>query len=185
MLLSEAQSNVETLIENTNSGKNLFIEGVFMQSEAKNRNGRIYPKSVLEKAVDKYINEFVSQKKAIGELNHPNRVEVDLEHAAILIESLTWQGNDVIGKARVLDTPKGKIIKGLLEGGYRAGVSSRGTGSVVNEKGINFVQNDFSLSAIDFVDKPSAWDANPNTILESEIAKSKALMELLEMIKAK
>jgi hypothetical protein len=184
MLLSESISNIEVLSENTESGKTLYLEGIMMQSEKKNKNGRIYPKSVMEQAVDKYVRDFVSTKRALGEINHPDRVDVKLEEAAILIESLHWQGNDVVGKAKVLNTPKGNILRGLLEGGYRAGVSSRGTGSVVNESGTLIVQKDFTLSAIDFVDNPSAHDALPNAIFESEKARTKYLNELLELIRS-
>ena len=184
MLLSESSEQLELLTENNDKGKHLYLEGVFMESERKNRNGRVYPKKVMEKAVDKYIKEYVSAGKALGELEHPNRKEVDLTEAALIIESLYWQGNSVVGKAKVLNTPKGNILRGLLEGGYKAGVSTRGTGSVVNESGTLIVQPDFELSAVDFVSNPSAYGATPNAIMEAEQRAKLALEELLSIIKA-
>lgn len=184
MLLTEKELLVETRIDNTERGREVFLEGVFLQSEKKNRNNRIYPKTVLERAVDQYIQEYVKPRKAIGELNHPDYEEPKLEEAAILIESLEWQGNDVIGKAKVLNTPKGNILRGLLEGGYQAGVSSRGTGSVVMREGVHYVQNDLRFTAIDFVDKPSAFGANPSTLIEAELKRQELLNEFLNMIKS-
>lgn len=182
MLLREALVNVETLVENTVQGKKMYLEGVFMSANKKNKNGRLYPKPVLEKAVDEYIRDYVSQGKALGECGHPDRINVVLEEAAILIEKLYFEGDNVIGKAVVLDTPKGKIIQALLDGGYKAGVSSRGTGSLVKENDVNIVQDDFKLYAIDFVDNPSAYNATPSVIKEAE-ERSKAFAEFLNYIK--
>lgn len=147
-------------------GKNHFIEGVFMQSEAKNRNGRVYPKPIMEKAVDKYVREQVKTKRAVGELNHPDGPTVNLDKVSHLIESLDWKGNDVVGKARILDTPNGQIVKGLLDGGVRLGVSTRGMGSLENRNGTMYVKEDFILSTVDIVQDPSAPTAFVNGIME-------------------
>lgn len=166
-LLKEQTSQIEVLNEASMQGeKKVYLHGIFLQSEVKNRNGRVYPKSVMEAAVDKYINEYVSQRMAIGELSHPEYPMPKPEEAAILIESLEWQGDNVIGKALVLNTPKGQIVKGLLEGGYRMGVSSRGLGNLVEKRGVPTV-TDFLLNAIDAVHGPSAPDAYVNAINES------------------
>jgi hypothetical protein len=184
MILIETVNNTELLVENTAEGKQLYIEGCFMQSEVKNRNGRIYPKAVLEQAVDSYINNFVKERRAIGELNHPaDRAQADPAEAAILIESLYWNGNDVIGKAKVLSTPKGQIVKGLLEGGWKAGVSSRATGSVKTISGTPIVQPDLKLWAVDVVDGPSAPDAFVKQLYEQQEHFSKHLLEFIKTIK--
>ena len=126
-----------------NGEKNYFIEGVFMQSNQKNRNGRIYEKSVMEKAVKKYVDEQVKQGRAVGELNHPEGPTVNLDKVSHKITDLHWQGNDVVGKASILKTPLGQIVEGLLEGGVKLGVSSRGMGSLVQKNGAQYVGNDF------------------------------------------
>jgi len=180
MLLIERSSNIETLVENTTEGKQMFIEGCFMQADVKNRNGRIYPKSVMEKALDDYVRDYVNERRAIGELNHPeDRAQADPKHAAILIESLSWNGNDIIGKARVLNTPNGQIVKGLLEGGWKAGVSSRATGSVTKKENANIVGSDLKLYAVDVVDGPSAPDAFVKTLYESHQNFNKYLVEYI------
>ena len=161
--------STEILTEATNDGKkNLYIHGIFMQANKKNRNGRVYPKGILEEAVNVYNNDFVSKKRAIGELNHPTRLNVDPAEASHLITELTWDGSDVIGKARILEgTPKGAILKGLVEGGVCMGVSSRAAGSVKkNKQGINEVQNDLRLSTVDAVSDPSAPDAFVQGLME-------------------
>jgi len=125
------EQNIECIVEAKEDGtKNHFIEGVFMQSESKNRNGRIYPKPIMEKAVDTYVTEQVSKNRAVGELNHPEGPTVNLDKVSHKITELSWKGNDVVGKAQVLDTPMGNIVKGLLEGGVQLGVSTRGMGSL-------------------------------------------------------
>ena len=140
-----------------------FISGVFMQAEKVNGNGRIYPKAVLEHAVNEYINTQVNKKQALGELNHPSRSAPDPREAAIIIEELWFEGNDVMGRARVLDTPNGKIVKSLIAGGWVPGVSSRGLGRVKNVNGINEVQEGFKLTVgVDVVHQPSAPDAYVN-----------------------
>jgi hypothetical protein len=139
---------------------------VFMQSEAKNRNGRIYPKAIMEGAVDKYVTEQVSQNRAVGELNHPEGPTVNLDKVSHKITELSWKGNDVVGKAQVLDTPMGNIVKGLLEGGVQLGVSTRGMGSLEEKSGIMYVKDDFVLNTVDIVQDPSAPTAFVNGIME-------------------
>ena len=159
--------NIEFLTEKSENGsKRHFIEGVFMQSESKNRNGRIYPKAILEKAVDRYVIEQVKTGRAVGELNHPEGPTINLDKVSHIIEKLDWSGNDVVGKARILETPMGNIVKGLLEGGVRLGVSTRGMGSLEERNGVMFVKDDFHLSTVDIVQDPSAPTAFVNGIME-------------------
>lgn len=165
-LIIENSPIVETVVEQTESGKQLYIEGVFAQAEVANGNKRFYPRAVLEKAVEKYQRDFIDRRVALGELNHPTRPDVDPAEGAILIESLTWQGNNVVGRAKVLNTPKGQIIRGLLEGGYNMGVSTRGLGDVSEKNGLSEVTA-FQLTAIDAVSNPSGPDCYVNPIMES------------------
>jgi hypothetical protein len=167
-LISEYNNqHVECIVEaNEDGSKNHFIEGIFMQSETKNRNGRIYTKPIMEKAVDKYVTEQVKTKRAVGELNHPDGPTVNLDKVSHLITDLNWNGNDVVGKAQVLNTPMGNIVKGLLEGGVQLGVSTRGMGSLVNKNGTMFVADDFILNTVDIVQDPSAPTAFVNGIME-------------------
>ena len=158
---------LEVLTEKTQSGgKRHFIEGVFMQSEAKNRNGRVYPKAIMEKAVDRYVTEQVKTGRAVGELNHPEGPTINLDKVSHIIEGLDWKDNDVVGKARILETPMGNIVKGLLEGGVRLGVSTRGMGSLEEKNGVMYVKDDFYLSTVDIVQDPSAPTAFVNGIME-------------------
>ena len=167
-LISEYNNqHVECIVEaNEDGSKNHFIEGIFMQSETKNRNGRVYTKPIMEKAVDKYVTEQVKTKRAVGELNHPDGPTVNLDKVSHLITDLNWNGNDVVGKAQVLNTPMGKIVKGLLEGSVQLGVSTRGMGSLVNKNGTMFVADDFILNTVDIVQDPSAPTAFVNGIME-------------------
>jgi hypothetical protein len=146
--------------------RNTFIEGIFMQTEAKNRNGRMYPKKIMESAVHKYVEEQVSKGRAVGELNHPDSPSINLDKVSHRITSLKFEGNDVIGRALVLNTPMGKIVKGLIEGGVKLGVSSRGMGSIENKNSMNVVKDDFHLATIDIVQDPSAHNAFVNGIME-------------------
>ena len=146
--------------------KKLIIEGIFMQADQKNRNGRIYTKEVLEKALDKYKNEQVSKGRAVGELNHPGGPTINLDKVSHKITELNFEGKNVIGKATVLNTPMGQIAQGLIEGGVLLGVSSRGMGSLETRNGINYVKPDFMLNAVDIVQDPSAPDAYVNGIME-------------------
>ena len=155
--------------EDTKTGKkSTFLEGVFMQAEKKNRNGRIYEKKILEKAVSKYVKEQVSQGRAVGELNHPEGPTVNLDKVSHKITNLEFQGNDVIGKASILKTPMGQIVEGLLEGGVKLGVSSRGMGSLVQKQGTSYVGSDFMLATVDIVQDPSAPEAFVNGIMEGK-----------------
>jgi hypothetical protein len=161
------EQNLECIVEKKEDGtKKYAIEGVFMQSESKNRNGRIYPKKIMENAVSKYVDEQVSQNRAVGELNHPEGPTVNLDKVSHLITDLRWEGNDVVGKASILDTPMGQIVKGLLEGGVNLGVSTRGMGSLESRGGAMYVKEDFTLSTVDIVQDPSAPNAFVNGIME-------------------
>src|SRR6056300_1431156 len=136
--------NLEVLTEaKEGGGKKYSIEGIFAQSEAQNRNGRVYPRGIMESAVNKSVTEQVAKGRAVGELNHPEGPTVNLDKVSHKIESLQWKGNDVVGKASILKTPMGKIVEGLLEGGVKLGVSSRGMGSLVQKNGVSYVGNDF------------------------------------------
>lgn len=146
--------------------KKTFLEGVFMQAENKNKNGRIYTREVLTKAVDKFVNEQVITGRAVGELNHPDGPSINLDKVSHRITELKWDGNNVMGKALILDTPMGKIVKGLVEGGVQLGVSSRGMGSLEVRNGTNYVSGDFLLNTVDIVQDPSAPNAYVNGIME-------------------
>lgn len=171
-LLTELYETVDTITEASDGGsaKKYSISGVFMQSDIGNRNGRIYPKSVMEREVDKYTKEYINENRALGELNHPlNRVSVDPREASHLITELHMDGSDVHGKAKVLDTPCGKIVKALMDEGVKFGVSSRALGSLKKrEDGLNEVQNDFSLRTIDIVSDPSAPAAFVSSVFENK-----------------
>lgn len=160
--------NLEFLTEkDEKSGKSKHvIEGIFAQAESKNRNGRIYPMDVMEGAVGKYTKEQVSKGRAVGELNHPEGPTVNLDKVSHKIDSLCFEGNDVVGRATVLDTPMGNIVKGLLEGGVKLGVSTRGMGSLAQNNGSMIVGKDFLLNAIDIVQDPSAPGAFVNGVME-------------------
>lgn len=160
------QEDLSYITEGTGKAKNTFIEGVFMQSESKNRNGRMYPKTVMESAVKKYIKEQVSKGRAVGELNHPDGPTINLDKVSHRITSLKFEGNNVVGKALVLNTPMGKVVKGLIEGGVQLGVSSRGMGSLETKKDMSVVKDDYHLATIDIVQDPSAPEAFVNGIME-------------------
>tara|TARA_E500000178_G_C16822434_1_gene662161 strand:+ start:197 stop:856 length:660 start_codon:yes stop_codon:yes gene_type:complete len=159
--------NIEVITEaRKDGGTNHFIEGIFMQSESKNKNGRIYPRPIMEKAVDKYVTEQVSKNRAVGELNHPEGPTVNLDKVSHKITELNWKGNDVVGKAQILDTPMGNIVKGLLNGGVQLGVSTRGMGSLEQKNNAMYVKDDFVLNTVDIVQDPSAPTAFVNGIME-------------------
>jgi hypothetical protein len=157
---------LEVVTEATEKGKKYAIEGVFAQADQKNRNGRIYPKAVMESAIDRYDTEQVKTGRAVGELNHPDGPTINLDKVSHRITALEWKGNDVVGKAQILDTPMGQIVKGLLEGGVKLGVSTRGMGNLVEKNGIKYVDRDFMLSTVDIVQDPSAPSAFVNGIME-------------------
>ena len=167
-LISEYHdSNLQVITEKTEKGGSTYvIEGVFMQADKKNRNGRIYDKSILEGAVNKYVTEQVKTGRAVGELNHPEGPTINLDKVSHKITELRFEGSDVIGKASILNTPMGKIVEGLLEGGVKLGVSSRGMGTLVNKQGVSHVGKDFMLSTVDIVQDPSAPEAFVNGIME-------------------
>ena len=167
LITEYVEQNIETICEQKKDGsKDYFIEGVFMQSNKKNRNGRIYEKASLEKAVEKYVVEQVKQGRAVGELNHPEGPTVNLDKVSHKITNLEFQGNDVIGKASILKTPMGQIVEGLLEGGVKLGVSSRGMGTLENRRDGAYVRDDFMLASVDIVQDPSAPSAFVNGIME-------------------
>jgi len=159
----------ETLDEATGK-KGLFIEGVFMQGDIKNRNGRVYPAQVLAKEVARYTKEYVDKKRAYGELGHPQGPTINLERVSHMITSLKQDGSNFIGKAKIMtETPYGAIVKSLMDEGAQLGVSSRGMGSIRQKSGVAEVQNDFYLAtAADIVADPSAPDAFVNGIMESK-----------------
>jgi len=152
--------------EKKDGGKKYVIEGVFAQADQKNRNGRIYPMPVMEKAVGKYNTDQVSKGRAVGELNHPEGPTVNLDKVSHKIEKLEFKGNDVMGKATILETPMGMIVQGLLDGGVGLGVSTRGMGSLQQRNGAMVVGEDFLLNAIDIVQDPSAPNAFVNGVME-------------------
>ena len=166
-LISEfTDQDISFVTENADGQRKYVIEGIFAQAEAKNRNGRIYPKAIMEKALGKYNEDQISKGRAVGELNHPSGPTVNLDKVSHKIESLIFEGNDVMGKATILDTPMGNIVKGLLDGGVQLGVSTRGMGSLAQRGGVNYVKEDFLLNAIDIVQDPSAPSAFVNGIME-------------------
>ena len=168
-LITEQIENVEVVTEGKGDDKKLYIEGVFLQSELKNRNGRMYPFSVLEKEVNRYNEEYIKTSRALGELGHPDGPTVNLDRVSHRITSLSAEGNNFIGKAQILDTPMGKIAKSLLEDGVKLGVSSRGMGSIDRREDCNVVMDDFMLAtAADIVADPSAPDAFVNGIMEGK-----------------
>lgn len=167
-LITEVTQEVKYLTEKKeDGGKNVYIEGIFMQAEKPNRNGRIYNKGIMEREVEKYQN-LISEKRSLGELGHPPNPSINLNQVSHLITNLRFEGNDIYGKAKILDTPMGKIAKNFIEEGVRLGVSSRGLGSVkLNKEGVNEVQDDFHLATVDIVADPSAPDAFVQGIMES------------------
>ena len=168
-LITEAIENVEVITEGKGADKKLYIEGVFLQSELKNRNGRMYPFPVLEKEVNRYNEEYVKTKRALGELGHPDGPTVNLDRVSHRITSLTAEGTNFIGRAQILDTPMGKIASSLLGEGVKLGVSSRGMGSIDKREDCNVVMDDFMLAtAADIVADPSAPDAFVNGIMEGK-----------------
>jgi hypothetical protein len=191
-LITEAIDNVEYIKEdNGQGGKNYKIRGVFLQAEIKNRNGRVYPKETLSKEVGRYNREFVEQKRAFGELGHPDGPTVNLERVSHMITKLYPDGNNFIGEAKVMDTPYGKIVKNLIDEGAKLGVSSRGMGSLQRGRnGEAQVGGDFYLAtAADIVADPSAPDAFVEGIMEGKewiwengVIKQKELEEYKEYI---
>jgi len=169
-LITEEIEQVEVIVESRNGKKNLYIEGVFLQSEMKNRNGRMYPKQTLMREVNRYNENFVEKGRALGELGHPDGPTVNLDRVSHKIVSLKESGNNFIGKAKILSTPMGKIASNLLGEGVKLGVSSRGVGSLSKtNEGYSVVGEDFTLAtAADIVADPSAPDAFVDGIMEGK-----------------
>jgi len=169
-LIKEVFESTSLVVEEKlGKGKTYFIEGVFLQSELQNRNGRMYPEKIMDKEVSRYMEQYVKQNRAYGELGHPDSPSINLDRVSHLIVDLRKEGTNYIGKAKILDTPMGKIAQGLLDGGANLGVSSRALGSLqMNKEGVQVVQDDFMLStAADIVADPSAPDAFVRGIMES------------------
>ena len=166
LITEHMDTELNYIVEAKDGRKSVVIEGIFMQAESKNRNGRVYPRVVMESAVNRYVNEQVLRNRAVGELNHPEGPTINLDKVSHRITELKWDGNNVMGKALILDTPMGQIVKGLVEGGVQLGVSSRGMGSLVQKNGASYVTNDFTLATIDIVQDPSAPEAFVNGIME-------------------
>ena len=169
-LISEEATNVEFLTETSKSGgKNYFIEGIFMQANKKNRNGRIYPTEILQKEAKRYTTEFIKKKRAFGELGHPDGPTVNLERVSHMIEELEEVDQNFMGRAKILDTPYGKIVKNLIDEGAKLGVSSRGMGSLEPKRDMQVVKDDFYLAtAADIVADPSAPNAFVEGIMEGK-----------------
>lgn len=167
-LITELNEDVKYFVEEKEGKKHVFIEGIIMQGEIENRNGRMYRIDTLEKEMNRYNEQYVSKNRAYGELGHPAGPTINLERACIMFKKLYREGNNVMGKAKVLDTPMGNIVKGLIGEGASLGISSRGMGSIKeNANGIMEVQNDFHLAtAGDIVADPSAPDAFVRGIME-------------------
>ena len=187
MLLTEQlfDTAVETITEG--SEKNLYVNGIFLQADVPNRNRRIYPSSVMDPAVDKFITEYVNTRRAVGEAEHPASSTIGIDRVSHLITEVTKDGSNYIGKAKILNTPMGNLIRGLLEGGVQMGVSSRGTGATKRRTdGITEVTS-FNLYTVDMVYAPSAPDAFVSTLVESELiekvfANNKFLLEFEEFL---
>ena len=169
-LISEYRDDsVEVITEAKEDGKkNYFIEGIFMQGDIKNRNGRIYPSATLESEMNRYQKDFIDTKRALGELGHPDGPQINGDRVSHLITDMRREGNDFYGKAKILSTPMGEIVKSLLDEGVKIGVSTRGLGSVkAGRDGVMEVQKDFHLSTVDIVTDPSAPNAFVNGIMEN------------------
>ena len=169
-LFSEAVEEVEYICEEKENGKKDYkIKGIFMQADVKNRNGRVYPMEVLEREVAKYNKKFINEKRAFGELGHPDGPTVNLERVSHMITSLKPDGKNFIGEAKIMSTPMGEIVKNLMDEGAKLGVSSRGMGSLVQKNGANYVRDDFYLAtAADIVADPSAPNAFVEGIMEGK-----------------
>ena len=168
-LITEINEDLEYIVEDINGKKHLFINGVFMMSETKNRNGRIYPKDILFNEVNRYRENYVDKKRAFGELGHPEGPTINLERVSHMVTELKEDDKNIIGKAKIMDTPYGNIVKNLINEGAKLGVSSRGMGSLEEKGGANYVKNDFYLAtAADIVADPSAPDAFVDGIMEGK-----------------
>ena len=170
-LIREVHESVNLITEAAANGKkNYFIEGVFLQSELKNRNGRLYPERIMDKEVNRYMTEYVQKNRAYGELGHPATPSINLDRVSHIITSLRKEGTNYVGRAKILETPMGNIARGLLDGGANLAVSSRALATLApNNEGLQIVQDDFMLStAADIVADPSAPDAFVRGIMENK-----------------
>src|SRR6056300_1047268 len=169
-LIKEVFEQNKIIVEDKDGKKNLYLEGVFLQSEVKNRNGRMYPEQTMDKEVNRYLKEYVEKNRAYGELGHPDTPSINLDRVSHIITSLKKEGTNYVGRAKILESPMGNIAKGLLDGGANLGVSSRAMGSLKTGKdGVQIVQDDFMLStAADIVADPSAPDAYVSGIMEGK-----------------
>lgn len=194
-LISEAVEDVEYITEEADNGKkNYKICGIFMQADIKNRNGRVYPYEVLEKEVQKYNKNFINEKRAYGELGHPDGPTVNLERVSHMITKLYPDGKNFMGEAKILGTPMGNIVKNLMDEGAKLGVSSRGMGSLDSKNGANYVRDDFYLAtAADIVADPSApnafvegimegkeWVWNNGSLVEAHVAELKQKFDVIQ-----
>ena len=169
LIREEIETAKVTITEGKNGKKNHFIEGVFLQGEIKNRNGRMYPISTLQREAASYNSKYIEKGRALGELGHPDGPTINLDRVSHLITSLKQEGNNYVGKARLLDTPMGNIAKNLIDEGVKLGVSSRGLGTIRERDGVKVVMDDFMLAtAADIVADPSAPDAFVNGIMEGK-----------------
>ena len=166
-LICEVLEEVKLITEEKEDGKkDFYIEGIFMQADLQNRNGRIYPMPVMEKEVNRYVKEYVDTKRAFGELGHPEGPQINLDRISHMITELKRDGSNIVGRAKILETPMGNIAKNIIQGGGALGVSSRGMGSLKEKNGIMEVQDDFTLAtAADIVADPSAPGAFVNGIV--------------------
>jgi len=169
-LIKEHTEEVKYLVEEKlGKGKEYFIEGIFLQSNLKNRNGRVYPTEILDKEIKRYNEEYVTKNRAFGELGHPDSPTINLDRVSHMIKELKRDGDNFIGKAKIMDTPYGKIVKSLIDEGATLGVSSRGMGSLTQKGGVSMVQDDFTLAtAADIVADPSAPNAFVEGVMESK-----------------
>jgi len=169
-LIIEEVLDIQYITEANKDGtKSRYLTGIFMQSEKKNKNGRMYPFNVLNKEVERYNRDYVTKNRAFGELGHPSTPSINLDRVSHMITHLSADGKNFIGKAKILDTPNGKIVQNLLDGGASLGVSTRGVGSLREQNGYQLVQDDFHLAtAADIVSDPSAPDAWVSAIMESQ-----------------
>lgn len=191
LLITEVTEDISLLWEENDGKKSLNIEGIFMQAEKVNRNGRLYERNILFNEANRYNENFVKKSRALGELGHPDGPTVNLDRVSHMITKLDFDGNNVTGRAKIMETPMGKIVENLINGGAKLGVSTRGMGSLKNENGVNKVQKDFMLSAVDIVADPSAPDAFVDGIMEGKewiyengIFKEKQIEEYKKIVKA-
>jgi len=173
-LITETISDISVITEDIDGRKEVFLTGVFLESERKNRNGRIYPKSILEREINRYKTDFVNTNRAFGELSHPTKSEINPDRISHLVTEIHSDGNDFRGKTKLLNTPCGNIVRGIVEGGGQFGISSRGMGSTKSVNGINEVQNDYDFVCLDLVPNPSGIDCFTEMVMENSVWVPKA-----------